>query len=634
MCGIAGIVGSGDSPDKLSAVARMSLALARRGPDDHGIGSFGAAVLGHRRLAIFDLSENGRQPMTALDGQLALVFNGAIYNFGDLRKELRARGFIFNSGTDTEVLLHGYQAWGMTEMVKRLRGMFAFALWDRRGGKLFLVRDRLGVKPLVYAARGRQIAFASSVGALHRGGFAGALNEEAMLDVLRWGFVQEPQAIYRGIVKLEPATILEWCDGDTRQERYWQVPSAGGAPRSSFTAAVEESERVLLDAVAVRLQADVPVGVLLSGGIDSSLVCWALSRLGADLTAYTIAVPGDDSDEAAGAIATARRLKLTHRVIPMAAHGPELLDELLDAYDEPFASASALGMLQVARTIRSQAKVLLTGDGGDDVFFGYPRHRHLWVSEQLSLRVPRLSDAARRVLPRVGPLKRAASLCDYAVGGLPAYFRPTYALSEYRRRDLLGPRLKEESNTQMPLVDESGVQSWVERLAHFERRSRFVGEYLRKIDGATMHHGLEARAPLLDQQLWEFASALPVGVRLAGGRLKAPLRAIARRRIGLPIALRKKRGFTIPVLRWLARQWSGRAREVFNDSILARAGWIDGKQVLSELDRAVAQGCAAEPLWNIFVLDSWLQREHLEIRGRAAMTPSAQTVPAAAEAWQ
>ena len=631
MCGIAGIVGPGVAPEKLAAVARMSVALARRGPDDHGIGSFGSAVLGHRRLAIFDLSENGRQPMTSLDGEVAVVFNGAIYNFHDLREQLRANGSVFSSATDTEVLLHGYQAWGMVEMVKRLRGMFAFALWDIRRRKLFLVRDRLGVKPLAYAVRGRQIAFASTVGALRQGGFAGPLNEESMLDVLRWGFVQEPRAIYRGIVKLAPATILEWCDGNIGQKRYWQAPAAAAASsRVGFSHAVAETERYLLDAVAVRLQADVPVGVLLSGGIDSSLVCWALAQLGADVTAYTIAVPGDASDETRGAIATAQRLRLRHRVIPIAAEGTEPLDEMLAAFDEPFASASALGMLQVSRAVRTQAKVLLTGDGGDDIFLGYPRHRHLWLSEQLSLRLPGLSDLARRLLPRVGPLKRAASLCDYAAGGLPVYFGPTYALAAYRQRNLLGRRFK-QNLADIPWSEEFGTQGWVERLANFERRGRFIGEYLRKIDGATMFHGLEARAPFLDQQLWEFASALPVGVRLAGGRLKAPLRAIARRRIGRAIAWRKKRGFTIPVLRWLARQWRGRARELFNDSILARTGWIDGKSVLTELDRAVDRGCAVEPLWNIFVLESWLQREqHLDIHGRGASGETAQAVTAAA----
>jgi asparagine synthase (glutamine-hydrolysing) len=611
----------------------MSLAMARRGPDDHGLGSYGAAVLGHRRLAIFDLSEHGRQPMVSFDGELALVFNGAIYNFIDLRKQLRSSGCVITSATDTEVLLHGYQAWGMAEMVKRLRGMFAFALWDRRRGRLFLVRDRLGVKPLVYAVRGRQIAFASTVNALRQGGFAGALNEAAVLDVLRWGFVQEPHAIYSGIIKLAPATILEWHDGAVRQERFWQVPSADDAPPVSFAATVEASERALLDAVAVRLHADVPVGVLLSGGIDSSLVCWALVRLGAALTAYTVAVPGDDGDEAGGAIATAQRLKLRHRVIPIVAEGNELLDELLQAFDEPFASASALGMLRVARAVRAQAKVLLTGDGGDDVFFGYPRHRHLWLSEQLSMRAPALGNAALRWLPRMGPLKRAASFCDYAAGGVPAYLQPTYALTQYRQCNLFGPRL-EKASTDMPLTAELDGHGWVERLATFERRGRFVGEYLRKIDGATMYHGLEARAPFLDQQLWEFAATLPVAVRLSGGRLKAPLRAIASRRIGRPIAWRKKRGFTIPVLRWLARQWRDRAHDLFNDSMLARSGWIDRKHLLAELDFAVARGCAAEPLWNVFVLESWLQRDHLETISNDAMERTLQATTATMGARQ
>jgi len=611
MCGIAGIVGDFDPQRKTAALAAMMSALERRGPDGAGMKSAGEAAFGHRRLAIFDLSDNGRQPMTAAGGSVMVTFNGAIYNFQNLRRELCARGYHFRSATDTEVLLHGYCEWGMPDLVKRLRGMFAFALWDNSAGKLFLVRDRLGVKPLIYAIRGDRIAFASTVRALRRAGFAGELNESALVDVLRWGYVEERHAIYHGIDKLAPATILEWSHGRTKQQRYWEAPRAASASGLDFQDAVAEAERQLLSAVSARLEADVPVGVLLSAGIDSSLICWALSKLDANLTAFTVAVPGDAGDESRAAQATARRLKLRHKIVNATAADASVLDELLAAYDEPFACASALGMLRVSRAVQSEAKVLLTGDGGDDIFLGYPRHRHLWLSERLANHAPFARALARRVLPRRGALRRACAMLDYAAEGLPAYFAPTVGLAAYRERRLLTAHFDRVAN--FPTRNGcSAAPGLVENLVAFERQGRFVGEYLKKIDGATMHYGLEARSPFLDQELWEFAGSLPVDLRLHGGRLKALLREIARRRLGMSVALRKKRGFSIPVLRWLVREWRGRARDLFHDSQLARAGWIERGQLLKEFENAVERGEAPAPLWHILVLENWLQRERHE----------------------
>ena len=614
MCGIAGIVGLTDNATGRLKVEQMVSALARRGPDAEGLAEWPGAVLGHRRLAIFDLSEAGAQPMSTSDGALSVVFNGAIYNFKSVRVELQKLGCRFRSNSDTEVLLHGYRAWGMEPLVRRLRGMFAFGLWDNPARKLYLVRDRLGVKPLVFACKGNEFAFASTVRALKCGGYAGAINDQALLDLLRWGFVGEEHCIYRSIQKLPAATILEWSAGNYREYRYWQAPRPQSAMTLSFHDAVGETEQRLRKAVAIRLDADVPVAVLLSGGIDSSLICGLVAELGANLTAYTVGVPGDPWDESAAAANTAERLGIRHRVLALADAQMPDVEELLSAYDEPFPSSSALGMLRVSRAISSSAKVVLTGDGGDDLFLGYPRHRHLWFAERIArFLAPRFAETWHRwdrQSLRVGPLRRASALMDYATGGVDAFFEESTGLAGYRAKGLLGPRLS--TIQQFHVNGAEPCRGMVDQLIEFERGGRFVSEYLKKVDGATMHYGLEARAPFLDQELWEFAGALPVHLRLHRGELKAILRALARRHIGIGISARKKRGFRIPAHRWLVSHWRERGEDVFNNSILAQTGWIDRANVLAELRRSAQLGRAGEELWNLFVLESWLQREARE----------------------
>ncbi len=615
MCGIAGIIGSTDTSAASIRVERMTCALRRRGPDGEGVEVLSEAVLGHRRLAIFDLSDAGRQPMMSPDASVGIVFNGAIYNFRDLRAELESCGYQFKSQTDTEVLIHGYREWGIAGLVSKIRGMYAFGLWDDRRRKLFLVRDRLGVKPLVYAVRGQEIAFASSVRALRAGGFVDELDEQAVTDYLEFGFVTDARSIYRGASKVPAASIVEWSDGALSTTPYWSPPTAapsGGGP--TFDEAVEETERLFLRAVEMRLFADVPVGALLSGGIDSSLVCWAITRLGGDVTAYTIGTPNDPWDETEDARATARALGIRHRVLELSGEGAPDLSALVTAYAEPFACASALGMLNVSAAVASEATVLLTGDGGDDVFLGYPEHRHFWLAERLARAIPRGAArgwlAARHKVPRVGKLRRAASFLDYTTGGLAAVSNAHDGLPVYQANGLLGPRLAGAS------VEERGL-SWshasgqrvLAEFLEYDRRMRFVGEYLTKVDGATMHHALEARSPFLDQELWEFAAALPFDLRLRRGRSKAVLRELARRKLGERVATGRKRGFGVPVQRWITGRWRNAVEESLRDSLLEREGWILSGPVLACLEKAAREGWAPKQLWYIFVLESWLRHE-------------------------
>jgi asparagine synthase (glutamine-hydrolysing) len=604
----------------------MTGALARRGPDGEGIEVWNDAALGHRRLAIFDLSEAGRQPMLSEDARVGVVFNGAIYNFLDLRRDLQSLGHNFKSNTDTEVLINGYIEWGLDGLVARLKGMFAFGLWDDRSRKLFLVRDRLGVKPLFYTIRNKRIAFASTARALKTAGFAGEIDDKAVMEYLEYGYVTDDRSIYEGVAKVPAATIVEWRDGAIKSRIYWSPPAVIDSTRLSFDEAVEETQALFLCAVEKRLQADVPVGALLSGGVDSSLVCWAISKLGGDIKAFTIGTPGDAWDETADARATAERLKISHQVLELSPDDAPDLTEMVSAYGEPFACASALGMLRVSRAVRSEATVLLTGDGGDDLFLGYEGHRHFWLAEKAARAIP--ASAAgwwsnhRNQISDEGMLRRLKSFIDYATGGLGGVINRHDGLPAYEKAGLLGERLANATVAARALPWSS--QSARRLLADFldyDRRTRFVGEYLTKVDGSTMHYSLEARSPFLDQNLWEFAATLPFDLRLRRGRLKAVLREIAARNIGERVARGRKRGFGIPVQRWLAGRWANSARDVLSDSILESEGWVNAEGALLQLEMAERKGWASNQLWYIFVLESWLRHERAEQNANGANAP-------------
>jgi asparagine synthase (glutamine-hydrolysing) len=613
MCGIAGVVGSHVSTAQ--GVVPMLRALERRGPDSEGLAEWPSAIFGHRRLAIFDLSEAGHQPMLSRDGALGVVFNGAIYNFPELRRELAAAGVSFSSETDTEVLLHGYRAWGVDRLVERLRGMFAFALWDDRTQRLFLVRDRLGVKPLIYARRNGQLAFASTVRALRAAGLAGGIDPNAVAEFLQLGFVTERRSIYEGVEKLPPASIAEWSANEFSVRRYWTPPSHSNAPTISFEEAIDETERLLLEAVELRLHADVPVAALLSGGVDSSLVCWAIAKLGGDVTAYTAGTPGHIADETDDALATARAIGIRHNVLPLSDADEAGVPDLVAAFAEPFACSSALGMLRISRAIAATpARVVLTGDGGDDVFLGYPRHRLLLRTQAVARGLPGAATPAwralRRIIPERGALKRFTHLVDYTTGGLGAFVRANPGLSDFRAHGLPGERLAGVEFDPGPVAwsIDSARDSLSEYLA-YDRDMQFVSEYLVKVDGSTMHYGLEARAPFLDHVLWEHTAALPYDVRLHGGRLKAILREIARRRIGERVARGTKRGFSIPVEAWMARRWHDRVTATFNESVLIADGWIRAEPLARELATAARNGIASRRLWYLWILEEWIRAE-------------------------
>jgi len=614
MCGIIGLVGEPNAAVSQKTVRQMTAAVALRGPDDEGFWTSTAADLGHRRLAIFDLSPAGHQPMVTSDGAVAIVFNGAIYNFHELRHELELSGCVFHSRTDTEVLLEGYRAWGIDTLVERIRGMFAFAIWDERQRQLFLVRDRLGVKPIFYSIHDGRIAFASSARAFRDAGWARELDPQAIIEFLEYGYVTEARSIYLGVHKLPAATVLSWREGQAQMRSYWSPPEAADYSRITFDDAVAETERLFLQAVERRLFADVPVCALLSGGVDSSLVCWAIAQLGSDITAFTIGTPGDPWDESSDARLTAQELGIRHRVLAVNSNSPADVQQLVAAYAEPFACASALGMLNLSKAIRREATVVVTGDGGDDVFLGYPEHRHLQLAERTARMLPSAIASSwrslRKLVPQAGILRRARHFLDYATGGLGAFVAAHEGLPEIEADYMLGERLRGHTVDARctPWSHRSAARVLSDFLVH-DRHGRFVSEYLTKVDGATMYCAVEARSPFLDTDLWEFAAGLPYGLRLQGGRPKAILRELARRRIGNRIASGVKRGFGIPVQRWIAGQWYHDVERQLSDSLLHQEGWLDAPAVLRRLRVSKVIGWAPKRIWYAYVLERWLREE-------------------------
>lgn len=614
MCGLAGVIGDSNSERSRAAVSAMMVSLRHRGPDDAGLEQWPAATLGHRRLSIFDLSRAGRQPMVSDDGQVGLVFNGAIYNFLELRAELEKNGMRFRSHTDTEVLLLGYITWGMDKLISRLRGMFAIALWDSNKQKLYLIRDRLGVKPLLYSVREGTLAFASTAYALRRGGIGGELDATALVEFLEFGFVTDGRSVFADVKKVPPGKIVEWDGSRLNFRTYWSPPRVASGQAVAFQDAVQETEEILCEAVKIRLQADVPVGALLSGGIDSSLICWAAANAGANIRTFTVGTSNDSTDESSDAVAIARQLGISHSVIHLSADDPPPIEDLVSAYSEPFACASALGILRVSQAVRREVTVLLTGDGGDDIFLGYPYHRHFLMAQRAAIRMPQLLASLwprwSHILPARGFLRRVKHFLDYSCGGLGAVIRAHDGLPLYHRFGLLGDRLANISlpQRQTPWSVKS-AQHLLEDFLAYDWQTTFTGEYLTKVDGGTMYHGLEARSPFLDHVLWEYAGSVPLETRLQNGELKAILREIARRRIGPSVANRPKHGFEIPVCRWLAKQWGNKFREMFNESWLAKENFIQAKPVLDLWRRTAPSGKVPLQLWHLFVLENWMRAQ-------------------------
>ena len=573
MCGIAGIASSARTVSR-EVVERMRDTLRHRGPDDEGGWESGdrSVALGHRRLSIIDLSPGGHQPMADASGDCRVVFNGEIYNYLDLREQLRHEGHTFRTASDTEVLIEAYRAWD-TSCLDRLNGMFAFALYDQPRRRLFLARDRAGEKPLFYRHADRQLAFGSELKALFADPACPRVLDRAALDAyLAFGYVPHDQCIIQGVRKLPQGHALMYdLSADTvRTWPYWRLPARSTNAPPDENELVARLDSLLLDSVRLRLIADVPVGVMLSGGVDSSLVTAMAARVSRRVKTFTIAFPGHAAhDESPHARIVAEHFGTEHVVLAAEPATVDLLPELARQYDEPLADSSMVPTYLVSRLIRREATVALGGDGGDELFGGYPHHS--WVQSQARARAFVPSAVGRAIRPfatawlPVGMKGRNYLLGltgdqAFGIAQFNQYFDPA------TRRKLLGavaPQGQGPEAFKASLAPPTGTALQCATTTDF--RSYLVDDILTKVDRASMLNSLEVRAPFLDHRLVEFAfGVVPDNLRATERERKILPRRLAARLLPPALDLRRKQGFSLPLDAWFKGEWGALIRDVLD----------------------------------------------------------------------
>lgn len=617
MCGIIGIASSSPLTDR-GWLAQGRDALRHRGPDDAGEWwSADACVgLGHRRLAIIDLSPGAHQPMQEPGGELCIVFNGEIYNYTDLRKELAAKGHAFRSQSDTEVILAAYRAWG-TDCLARLNGAFAFALYDGRRRQLFLARDRAGEKPLFYAPAQGALRFASELkGLMADPGMARRLDAQALDCYLAMGYVPGERCMLQGVNKLPPAHALlfDLRSGQSQLWRYWQLPEPDPAAAAADEAGLlDELERLLEDAVRRQLVADVPVGVLLSGGVDSSLITAMAVRAAPRVKTFTIRFPGHGQyDETEHARLIARHFGTEHVELAAAESSVDLLPLLARGFDEPMVDSSMIPTYLVSRLVREHCTVALGGDGGDELFAGYPHYnRLLWLQQKFGAVPTRLrlaaADAALGLLPDgvKGRNWVQALGTDFATG-VPLIFS---LFDRSMRRQLMAPQgawdLAAERIREARIPRSADL---LQRATRMDFANYLAEDILVKVDRASMLNSLEVRAPLLDYRLIEFAyRKVPSRLKATAHSRKILLKKLARRVLPPEFDQQRKQGFSIPLAQWLQ---SGPWKAFFRDTLLGSDSTFFGHRAVSALLAGQAKGrLNSERLFALVLFELW-RREY------------------------
>jgi len=620
MCGIAGRFNYDPArPIDHELIAAMTDAVAHRGPDSAGWYERPGIALGHRRLSIIDLA-TGDQPLGNEDGSVQVIFNGEIYNFADVRAELVAHGHTFRTGSDTEVIVHGYEQWG-AKCVDRFRGMFAFAVWDAAARRLLLARDRLGVKPLYYSELpGVGLVFGSEIKSLLEDPeVSREWRADAIDTYLTLLYVPAPDTIYRTIHKLPPGHVLVAEGGSVRVSRYWNLEFTGDGDSTREAEYLEELDALLRESIALRLISDVPLGAFLSGGIDSSVVVAYMKEV--SLTPpVTIAVGFDHKafDEVEHARTVAEHLGCDFHPLVADPHVEELLPKLAWHFDEPFADSSAVPTYYVSKAARELVTVALSGDGGDELWAGYARHRveHWEQRARASLgRTRPLAGWLGRALPL--SVKGARSLRQLALEPDQAYavkhaygmFEPDAKTRLYTRDFADVVRHADPFSSFRDAHRECTSADPMDRALYVDARTYMIDDVLTKVDRMSMAVSLEAREPLLDHKLLEFAARVPVSLKLKDGRSKYLLRRILERRVPQSITERGKRGFAAPIGEWLRGPLERMTSDLLLDGRLRDRGIFEAREI-ERMWRQHRTRQAEHPhrLWQLLMLELWFRR--------------------------
>jgi asparagine synthase (glutamine-hydrolysing) len=627
MCGIAGIFHiSTPKPVDAQRVERMCDALAHRGPDGAGVWTAHGVGLGHRRLSIIDVA-GSPQPMASSDGRAMLVFNGEIYNYRELREELRGAGAEFHTDGDSEVILAAWQRWG-PGCLPRLHGMFAFAIYDLEARTLFLARDRLGVKPLFYAPLSDgSVAFASELkGLLAHPLLRREIDPLAIEDYLAWGYVPDHRSILHGVHKLPAghALMLRHDAPLPAPSRWWDVSFA---ERRSGRAVDLEAEllHLMRQAVTSRMVSDVPLGAFLSGGVDSSSVVALMAEAGRDpVKTCSIGFDVGALDESSFATQVAERFATDHRRRIVSPDDFGEVDRLAAMFDEPFADASALPTWRVCQLARETVTVALSGDGADEAFAGYRRHAFQHGEDRLRRLVPQalrspVFGALGAVYPKADwaprPLRAKTTLLSLAGSSEAGYARAIGIVPPELREGLYSDefrRLRGEYRAEHPFEDMmrgAPARSGLDRAQYADLKFWLPGDILTKVDRTSMAVSLEAREPLLDHRLIEFAASLPEELRLKRGQGKWLLKKAMRRYLPDDILYRQKQGFVTPIAQWFRGPLAETARAIATSTTLARSGWFDTQRLSAVAEAHIAgRSDNGRLLWQLLMLERSLSR--------------------------
>jgi asparagine synthase (glutamine-hydrolysing) len=616
VCGIAGLVARGAAPDE-GAVRRMNAALAHRGPDAEGLWARGRGVLGHRRLSIIDLSPEATQPLLNEDGSIGVVVNGEIYNFAELRADLVRRGHAFRSSSDSEVVVHLYEEYG-DAFVSRLQGMFALALWDSARERLVLARDRAGKKPLFYRALPSGLAFASELHALVRPFPAVPVEPDlhALDDYLTLQYVPSPSTAYRGVFALPAAhvAILD-RDGAFTRRRYWTKPT-GDELRGTEAELAQELRRLLTIAVERRLVADVPLGAFLSGGIDSSTIVALMAQASTrPVQTFAIGFPHASDSELPWARAVASRYGTVHHEAVVAPDVASIVAESIVHHGQPFADSSAVATYALARMTRAHVTVALSGDGSDETFAGYTRYataQLAHVHDALPGALRPLYRAALGSVARIAAPHAAGFVAHFADGEAARYPYIMCQFTPEEKRALLVPGAWPAPGATVTArfeqaLAESGRRSRLGRLIDLDWATYLVDDINAKVDVASMAHGLEVRCPFLDTDVVEFAARLPRRM-LMGVRGKRLLRRAVRDLLPAPILRRTKRGFGLPLRRWMKHELGSAVRDVLLDRTARQRGLFEPREVERLVAAVDTDYAAPDRVWTLFVLELWFRQ--------------------------